>query len=179
MASFEKYYPRLKKWEGGYGNYAEDPGGCTNRGITIHTWRKFGYDKNGDGIITCEDVRQISREDAKNIYQKYFWEANGGNLIENQKVAEIIIDWAINSGAGIAIVRVQRILNTMGNSLVVDGIVGRKTITAINNANQKELYKRIWQEREQFYKDITAKNPPFRKFLVGWLNRLNSFPKEI
>ncbi len=110
-------------WKSGYGDYKEDPGGCTNRGITIHTWRRFGYDKNGDGVITCEDVRQITREDARKIYKKWFWEANGGDLIVNQKLAEIIVDWAVNSGAGIAIVRVQRILNSMGNNLSTDGIV--------------------------------------------------------
>lgn len=179
MANFDLFFPHVEKWEGGYGDYKEDPGGCTNRGITIGTWKRFGYDKNGDGIITCEDVKLITREDAKKIYKKWFWEANGGDLIHNQKLAEIIIDWCVNSGAGIAIVRVQRILNELGANLVTDGIVGSRTILAINQANTKELYKRIWQAREQFYKDITARNPNFKIFLQGWLNRLNSFPKEI
>ncbi len=179
MAEFEPFFPHILRWEGGYADYKEDPGGCTNRGITLDTWRRFGYDKDGDGIITCKDVAQITEADAKAIYKKWFWEANGGDKIENQKIAEIIIDWVINSGAGIAIVRVQRILNGLGANLVPDGIAGNKTIEAINIANQKELYKRIWQEREQFYRTITARNPAFRIFLQGWLNRLNSFPKEI
>lgn len=179
MADFEKFIPHVFKWEGGYGHYKEDPGGCTNMGITIDTWRRFGYDKNGDGIITCKDVAQITEDDAKAIYKKWFWEANGGDLIANQKLAEIIVDWCINSGAGIAIVRVQRILNEMGAKLVTDGIVGKKTIAAINEANQEELYRRIWLAREEFYKTITLRNPQFKIFLQGWLNRLNSFPKEI
>jgi lysozyme family protein len=179
MADFEKFIPHVLKWEGGYGDYKEDPGGCTNRGITIDTWRRFGYDKTGDGVITCEDVALITEADAKAIYKKWFWEANGGHLIHNQKVAEIIIDWVVNSGAGIAIVRVQRILNSMGNNLVTDGIAGIKTITAINKANQSELYKKIWQERERFYRNLVLARPQMKIFLQGWLNRLNSFPKEI
>jgi hypothetical protein len=43
----------------------------------------------------------------------------------------------------------------------------------------QELYKRLWKAREVFYYDITKRNPAFRIFLQGWLNRLNSFPKEI
>lgn len=41
------------------------------------------------------------------------------------------------------------------------------------------LDKRLWKAREIFYYDITKRNPAFRIFLQGWLNRLNSFPKEI
>ncbi|MCS6796369.1 MAG: hypothetical protein NZ516_10460 [Raineya sp.] len=179
MANFELFFPHVLKWEGGYGHYKEDPGGCTNKGITLDTWRRFGYDKDGDGVITCKDVAQITEADAKAIYKKWFWEANGGDQIHNQKLAEIIIDWVINSGAGIAIVRVQRILNQMGFNLQTDGIAGLQTITAINQANAKELYKRIWLAREQFYRNITERNTNFRIFLQGWLNRLNSFSKEI
>lgn len=178
MAEFEPFFPHILRWEGGYADYKEDPGGCTKYGITIHTWKTFGYDKNGDGIITCEDVKRITEKDAEAIYERQFWYANNMHLVENQKLAELICDWCINSGAGVAIVRVQRILNELGEKLATDGVCGILTIIAINR-HAKELYRRLWKAREIFYYDITKRNPAFRIFLQGWLNRLNSFPKEI
>ncbi len=178
MSNYKPFFPHILRWEGGYADYKEDPGGCTKYGITIHTWKTFGYNKNGDGLITCEDVKKITEKDAEAIYERQFWYANNMHLVENQQLAELICDFCINSGAGVAIVRVQRILNELGEKLATDGVCGIRSITAINR-HAKELYKRLWKAREVFYYDITKRNPAFKIFLQGWLNRLNSFPKEI
>jgi lysozyme family protein len=150
------------------------------RGITIATWRQWGYDKNGDNIITCEDVVLISEQDAKDIYYKRFWLANNIDKIKTQKIAEIICDWIINSGAGIAVPRVQKIVSQVtGKQIAISGKIDNETLKAINTANQSKLYAEIWKAREQFYRDITAANPNFDIFIDGWLRRINDFPKEL
>ena len=55
-----------------------------------------------------------------------------------------------------------------------DGVVGPKTIAAINNyPNQKELFQKLWNRRKAHFESI-AKNGK-KQFLKGWLNRLNDF----
>ena len=45
MIRSDENMPRILKWEGGYVNHPADPGGATNRGVTIGTLRKLGIDK--------------------------------------------------------------------------------------------------------------------------------------
>jgi len=60
-----------------------------------------------------------------------------------------------------------------------DGIVGDKTLAAINNyPNQKELWTKLWNRRKKHFEDIVAKNPSQGKFLKGWMNRLKDLKWE-
>jgi lysozyme family protein len=65
-------------------------------------------------------------------------------------------------------VAIQKIQRTLG--LVDDGIVGAKTLAALNN-NPKTAYEKLWQMRAQWLVNISF-NGNNRKFLRGWLNRL-------
>lgn len=49
MAKIDILAPFILSFEGGYVNDPHDKGGATNKGVTIAVWRKYGYDKNGDG----------------------------------------------------------------------------------------------------------------------------------
>ena len=62
-------------------------------------------------------------------------------------------------------------------NVTADGIVGPKTIAAINNyPNQKELFQKLWNRRKKHFESIgKGKNA---KFLRGWLNRLADFKFE-
>ena len=51
MADVKILAPFILKWEGGFVNHPNDPGGATNKGVTIAVWKKQGYDKDGDGDI--------------------------------------------------------------------------------------------------------------------------------
>ena len=85
-------------------------------------------------------------------------------------VANTLVDWLWCSGAwGIKIP--QRILG-----LKVDGIVGEKTITAVNNVPANFL-QTLYKERQEFLERITKTNPTQKKFLRGWLNRLDDLKK--
>ena len=53
----------------------------------------------------------------------------------------------------------------------------RQTLAAINDyPDQKELFAKLWHEREDFFKRIAVGSQ--KKFLKGWLNRLNGIRYE-
>lgn len=64
MADSSKLVPFILSWETDkYTNNKNDRGGATKFGITLATWRKVGYDKNGDGVLNEEDVKLLTEED--------------------------------------------------------------------------------------------------------------------
>jgi len=169
MADIKILAPYILSWEGGYADIPGDSGGPTNRGVTIATWRLHGYDKNGDGVINSTDVKLITEYDAIYVVMKpVFWDKISGDKIKDQSVANIIVDWMWMSGVKSVIKKVQRILG-----VTADGIVGPKTLAAINKADGKTLFNKIWSSRQQFYFNIVEQTPVKKKFLKGWLNRLN------
>ena len=83
----------------------------------------------------------------------------------------MLVDWLWTSGV-YGIKYPQRVLG-----VTADGIVGPKTIAAINNyPNQKELFQKLWNKRKKHFESIATGNK--KKFLIGWLNRLNDFKFE-
>ena len=169
MAKVELLAPIIFKWEGGFVDDPVDAGGATNKGVTIATWKQCGYDKDGDGDIDVDDLKKLTLSDATIVLKKYYWDRWRADEIKNQSVANILVDWVWGSGAhGIKIP--QRLLG-----VTVDGVVGAKTIKAINGCDQSELFKTIWLARKEFLNGIVQKKPSQKRFIKGWLNRLNDF----
>lgn len=172
MALIEKLAPLILKFEGGYANLEHDSGGCTNLGITLATWRAFGYDKNGDGVIDCKDVKLIDKNDFQKILKTQFWDKWNANSIKSQGVANIVVDWLYNSGR-YGIIIPQRLLG-----LQEDGIVGVKTINAINTQDSIVFFNKVKDARIKFVTNIILHDPSQKIFLKGWLNRINSISYE-
>lgn len=187
MANCDKLFPFILKWEGGFANDPADSGGATNMGVTIGTWKQCGYDKDGDGDIDVQDLKKISKDDVRNrVFIPYFWNRWKADNIQSQKVANILVDWVWGSGAhGIKIP--QGILGVK-----VDGIVGQKTLNAVNFADPDELFDALFKARVNFLNDIVSKSVAAyerkigrrateqeklmytkKRFIKGWLRRLN------
>jgi hypothetical protein len=169
MADVNKFSDMLLQFEGGYVNNKSDLGGCTNEGITLATWQKFGWDMNGDNIINCDDIKLLGKKEFVFILKKYYWDVLHCDDIQNQSIANFICDWFYNSGY-YAIKHLQTILK-----LTADGIIGPNTIKAINSANQEQLFKDLQNDRITFVNNICKTTPSQNQFLVGWLRRINSF----
>jgi lysozyme family protein len=167
MAEFNRYAKKLVEIEGGYVNHPEDKGGPTNLGVTLNTFRQYC----GQGK-TIKDLRNMSYGTWCEIMKDMYWDKCLADEIENQALAEIIVDWCVNSGT-VGLRKVQEIAGTKP-----DGIAGPKTLDVINGANQKDLFDRIMAARNQFYVNIVKKNPTQRVFMNGWMNRLGKFKFE-
>ena len=165
MANFDTYEPRLKRWEGN--KFVCDPndyGGATNSGITLKTFQMvFGKDK------TVEDLKNLTYDQWRRVMKGEFWDKCKADQIENQSVAEIFVDWCINAGIG----KIQFVQSFVGTNQ--DGIVGPKTIAAINGADQQTLHRKIKLMRAQrFLNQIDANYKQMANF-NGWFNRLIDF----
>ena len=167
MADYRKLKPFILRWEGGYINDQADLGKQTNKGVTLSTYRSvFGKNK------TVSDLKKITDEQWEFIFKKFYWDKWKADDIKDQNVANILVDWLWCSGSyGIKIP--QRVLGVS-----VDGIVGSKTIAAINARDGRELFDTIKQERKDFIDRICQTRPQNRKFKNGWMNRINSLTYE-
>lgn len=174
MAKFEIAIPHTLVWEGGYVHHPADPGGETNRGITDQLDGKIDglvdLDGDGDGDV---NIKGLTEAQAKEVYKRRFWDRMHGDEIESQLIANILFDGYVNCG-GNGIKMIQRIVNVMD-----DGMIGPKTLAAINSADEIVLYNKYKEARMDYYFDLVDKKPDLKVFLKGWLNRVDSFPDMI
>lgn len=183
MANIDILLPFILKWEGGFVNDPADSGGATTA-----TWKSCGYDKDGDGDIDVQDLKLISNADVRDrVLKPHYWDRWKADNNQSQKIANILVDWVWGSGKH-GIVIPQRLLG-----VTADGIVGNKTLSAVNFADPDQLFDAIYKARVKFLNDITASSVAAyekrigrkateselmkhtnKRFLKGWLNRLNS-----
>ena len=206
MADINKIIPFFIKWESGlpvkyrslpvreqfemarqtaFANDPADSGGATMCGVTIGTFTSYRK-KVGKPAPTVADLKNITFDEWLDILRTLYWNRWKADQIKSQKIANILVDWVWGSGAhGIKIP--QRILGVK-----VDGIVGQKTLNAVNFADPDELFDALFKARVNFLNDIVSKSVAAyerkigrrateqeklkhtnKRFIKGWLRRLN------
>ena len=149
--------------EGHVSNAKHDSGGYT----------KYGIAQNAHPDV---DVKNLTPDDAKKIYRKKYWNAcKCGELPPT--LALYLMDFAVNSGVKKAVAGLQCCYNKMTAgtgtlALAEDGIIGPKTITAVQCIPKHLMIAGFHAYRVQYYFNIVAKNSTQNKFLRGWMNRL-------
>ncbi len=165
MAKVEILAPYIKKWEGGFANDPADRGGATNKGVTIATFEAYCKAKSLPRP-SVERLKRMTDAEWIDILKTMFWDRWQADKIKSQKLANILVDWVWGSGVyGIKIP--QRILGVKQ-----DGIVGDETLKALNAQEPDKLFQVIYEARKKYLNDITISRPINKRFLKGWLNRL-------
>jgi len=83
------------KYEGGYSNDPNDPGGPTNLGIT---WREYNIYRQKKGL-PIRSVRNITTDEMHDIYKNNYWHAaRCGGLPAGVDFS--VFDLAVNNGVG-------------------------------------------------------------------------------
>ena len=171
MANSSKLVPFILQWEGGFVNDPDDLGGATNMGVTIGTYeaycRKKGYPRP-----TIERLKNLTKEEWAEIFKTLYWDRWKADGINSQAVANIIVDWVWASGVH-GIKRPQKLL-----AVAADGLVGPKTIAAINAADPRKLFDAIKADRTKFIDEICKARPKNEKYRKGWMNRINAIKYE-
>lgn len=161
MADFMIYAPILHSLEKGVSNRSSDRGGFTVDGVTLTTFRRFyGQDKTED------DLRNMTRPMWRHIMKSGYWDVCKADQIEDQALAEIIVDWCVNSGT----LRIRNVQTILG--VKPDGCVGPITLDAINSSDKTDLYARIMTARKGWFERIVRNDPSQKDNLTGWMNRL-------
>lgn len=169
---FDKISPVIFKNEGGFVNHPADPGGATNKGITFGTWKAYAQQDLGVEP-TLDNLKNITDEQAKTIYFNRYWQPSGFDQLKDQNLALMSYDWTLTSGG--AGKQIQKLLNNeFGQSVSTDGIIGPKTIAAMNSVpDSATLTSRIADIRKDYYRDLVTAAPEKGVFLKGWLNRVD------
>lgn len=132
---FETAFEFIMKWEGGYVNNKKDPGGETKYGISKRSYPNL-------------DIKNLTREDAKKIYLKDFW--NGSTADEYPKPLNIVIfDTAVNMGIS-------------------------RALKFLEKTKDPVQYIALRRKRYQYLVEV---RPSLKIFLKGWNNRLNDLEK--
>lgn len=174
MANPKLFIPMLQQLEGGWSNHPADRGGATMCGITYKTfcgWRS----RKKQPQPSIDELRNITQEEWTDIFIDLYWKKWKADLIHNQSIANILVDFAWGSGPVTAIRYIQKHVL----SVPADGICGPVTLTAINQfPNQQLLFDMIKDTRLFFIDQLIEKHPSQKVFLKGWRNRINSFKFE-
>jgi lysozyme family protein len=174
MADFDVFLPLLLRFEGGYVDDPEDPGGETNKGITMATFQECSHELLGIEPTT-DNLKSLTDAQAGIIYKARYWDKMRGDAFSVQDLANIVCDFYVNAGTR-AIALLQRIMNGMGAHLVEDGTVGPASLQALGGLAQDEVYRQYKQGRILYYRGLVDSKPTLAKFLNGWLKRVDAFP---
>lgn len=166
MADFKKALAYVLLNEGGWSKDNDDPGGATSRGITLQTAKHFGID-------TEEKLKNLRQFEIENIYKKGYWRFDN---IQDQVVATKLMDMCVNFGFKTAIKLLQVELNGLGFRLIVDGIYGPQTESALNQSDQIKLALCLCFASKERYLQLVRSNSSLNKFLNGWINRAVRLP---
>jgi len=171
--AFQKALKLVLKYEGGYVNDPDDPGGPTNKGVTQKVYDKYRRGQHK----AVKSVRDIPQEEVEDIYFKNYWLKGKCNKLPD-KIAVVHFDTCVNTGIKQASKFLQRSVEA-GD----DGIIGPKTIDAFNKKLKSEgesfIVKDYLSQRRSFYRLISDRKPALKKFLRGWMNRVSHLEKTI
>lgn len=146
--NFDQAFDRLIGNEGGYVFNANDPGGETNWGISKRSYPNV-------------DIKHLTREDAKAIYQRDFWDAGCMDQFDGA-IAFQCFDAAVNHGIPNAIRFLQRAADVAD-----DGHIGPITIGAVNAMPVAKVVLRFIAYRIKFWTKLST----WGSFGAGWANR--------
>lgn len=165
MAEFNNAFEKMLQNEGGFRlvNVAGDSGGRTYAGIA----ENYHPDWEGWEIIDRGDLdNPVLTKLVKEFYKTRFWDKMRGDEIEKQEIAESIFDFGVNAGMRTSVKLAQTVVGVLP-----DGVIGPKTLDALNSADGEQFILKFALAKIARYAAIVNRNRSQSKFLLGWINR--------
>lgn len=173
MADFTKAHERVAQYEGGWANDPVDRGGETYAGIArkFHpSWKGWPIVDSVKGKRRGDYIKHPALKSAiLDFYRANFWDKMRGDQIHSQRVADLVYDWYVNSGAK----GIKEVQEAAG--VTADGKIGPQTLAALNRHNEEELMDKLIAARVMFFAEIVSENHTQAKFIKGWMKRALSF----
>jgi len=144
---------------GAYHDDPKDSGGETKWGISKKSHPN-------------ENIKALTYNGALRIYETQYWNVLY-DYIGSDKLSFKVWDMGVVSGKRKAVKKLQRAIRATGTTLKVDGMFGPITLTAVNISDQEKLYEIYIKKYTKFYNWLVYFKPKNKRFLKGWLRRLN------
>lgn len=145
---FDSFVEQLFAFEGGYANEKNDIGGKTKFGIAEETWNSFGKFVNP----SIKNVWEISREDAKKVYRKYYYENNKSSKIDDPALAYLYFDTSVIMGENDA----NRFLKQSGGDV-----------------------NKFIELRKKHHSNRIVEDPTQSRFFKGWMDRMGNMESMV
>jgi lysozyme family protein len=162
LANFEQAFDKMMEDEGGYvlHEVQGDRGGQTYAGIA----RKMHPKWEGWQHIDYQETppTQLVRD----FYKENFWNKIKGDDLVHDVIASSLFNFAVNAGVHVSIKLAQICVKT-----APDGVIGPKTISALNQANPELFVAYYALAKIARYRDIVTRDRSQLKFLLGWVSR--------
>ncbi|CUU77669.1 putative peptidoglycan-binding domain-containing protein [Campylobacter hyointestinalis] len=100
------------------------------------------------------------------FYLDNFWHKMQLDKIDSQKIADEMFCFGCNAGIKTAIRLAQRVVNVND-----DGIIGDKTLNALNSFDESEFDIDFDDLEMRHYDKLISKNPKLAIYKKGWYNR--------
>ena len=156
--NFERCLNIILAHEGGYVYHPSDPGGATNRGVTLAT-----YEQWVGRAVTKDEIKALTNEDVAPIYEKNYWsKLKCDSDLVPAGLDLCLFDCGVNSGTGRSAKALQRVLGA-----TADGAIGPKTLAMVPDHDPKDLIEKIYEALQHFYKNLST----FATFGKGWTRR--------
>lgn len=149
------------RWEGGFSNHPDDPGGPTNLGVTQRTLSDL-YGRSVD----VDELRSLTPAGVAPLFEKHYWqECRCRDLPDGLDL--LVFDCAVNQGPG----RAKRLLQ---RSLGVpeDGILGPLTMKAARIRDRIASIDEMTSQRAAHYASLQ------KRFHLGWFRRLSAIHRH-
>lgn len=153
MSIFNTIFERLQIHEGGYVNHPNDPGGETMYGVTKRVAQAHGY---------WGDMRHLPKSLAKEITEKSYYKAVKGDQLD-RLIAMQLTDAAYNHGNRRAVKFLQAAVDASQ-----DGLIGPRTLAAVNAMDKNDVVFLFNAERIEFYTRLRT----WQTFGRGWARRV-------
>ena len=172
MSDFQKAFDILIYFEGPqFTDDPDDPGGPTKYGITIGYLQEYLDARRAEEVATVEDIRNMSLKRSRIIYRDRAWDKFGYAEIHAQEPATSILLATVHLGPWRSHCAAQWACRCIGDSVVVDGLLGPISMGAINAAPTGEYSAALRSEIAGIERCIVKRYPYKSKYLSGWLNR--------
>jgi lysozyme family protein len=146
--------------EGGFSNDPRDPGGATEHGITLATFRRMTAMPDA----TIADLQRMTANQEAAIYGAGYWlTVDGPNLPSG--VDLMVFDEGVNCGPGESETLAQIAAGMFGEDR--DGVIGPKTLAAIGALDPGNYIVMLGMLQQQHYDSLGN----FARFGEGWTAR--------
>jgi lysozyme family protein len=146
--------------EGGYADDPADPGGATNMGITLATYRQWSDDPG----LGPAQIQTMTERTARVIYRSLYWNPLRADALA-AGVDLSVFDMGVNAGIWGSARLLQRALGFTGEQ--VDGCIGPETLDAAAKCDPRALVDDLAGRQAAYYRSLSD----FPTFGAAWLKR--------